>query len=60
WKFDDNRNDGVSTDALLSVPKEQLRRNQSQQSLSNITGTLTYGVEAAKEGKLIKCLISYK
>ncbi|CAF4793597.1 unnamed protein product [Rotaria sp. Silwood1] len=53
WKFDDNRNDGISTETL-SVPKEHLPRNHSQQNLSNITGTLIYGVEATKEGYLFK------
>ncbi|CAF3410263.1 unnamed protein product [Rotaria socialis] len=53
-KYDDNRNDGISTDASLSVAKETLSRNPSQQSLSNITNTLTNGIEATKEGYLFK------
>ncbi|CAF1317283.1 unnamed protein product [Rotaria sordida] len=53
WKFDDNRNDGISTEAS-SMSKEHLPRNQSQQNLSNITSTLTNGVEATKEGYLFK------
>ncbi|CAM4818481.1 unnamed protein product [Rotaria magnacalcarata] len=48
-KYDDNRNDGISTDASLST-KETLSRNPSQQSLSNITN----GIEATKEGYLFK------
>ncbi|CAF2460790.1 unnamed protein product [Rotaria sp. Silwood2] len=51
---DDNKNVEVSLENQLSVPKENLPRNGSQQSLSNTLSTPITGVEPTKEGYLFK------
>ncbi|CAF4607922.1 unnamed protein product [Rotaria sp. Silwood1] len=52
--LDDNRTVEVSLENHLSVPKENLPRNGSQQNLSNSPNTPIAGVEPTKQGYLFK------
>ncbi|CAF2033615.1 unnamed protein product [Rotaria magnacalcarata] len=52
--LEDNKTVEVPVENALAVPKENLPRNPSQQSLSSVPTTIQPGIEPTKEGYLFK------